>query len=183
MHLIKRSLKVLPLALVAASFMTPSSAMAADPASASCTFTGLAGNLTPAVRPIPQTGGGGTFTFGGTALTCTLVHGATVAPNVAATINASGSYTNTICGTGVANGTATISFAANPTGVTTGNATFTINFTGGVGVLQISRFTDNAGHTGQGGGQVNIVPAQGSCTSGGVTAFTVAGGFTVAGTH
>ncbi len=180
MHLIKRSLKVVPLALVAASLMASPSAMASAPPTVECAFTGLAGNLTPPVRPIPQTGGGGSFTFGGSA-TCTVTHGATTA-TVTGTINASGSYTNTICGTGTASGNATITFPSNPTGITSASASFTITFTAGVGVLRITSIVDNQGHTGQGGGEVTIVPAQGSCTSGGVTAFTVAGGFVAADT-
>ena len=181
MHLIKRSLKVLPLALVAASLMAPS-AMAATPATAKCAFTGLAGNLTPPVPAAPTLGGSGTFTFGGSA-TCALSHGGGPAVPVNATINASGRYDNTVCGTGTATGTASITFQANSTGTTSANATFSINFASGVGALHISSFVDNQGHKGQGGGEVTIVPAQGSCTSGGVSAFTVAGGFAVAGQH
>lgn len=183
MHLLKRSLKVLPLALVAASFMAPTSpAMAADPGTATCTFTGLAGNLQPPVRPLPQTGGGGGFDFSGDA-TCHLTHGATVAPNVSATITASGTYANIACGTGTAEGDANIVFAPNPTGILFGDAHFIIRFASGVGALHITSFLDNLGHRGQGGGEVTIVPAQGSCASGGVSAFTVAGGFAVEGTH
>ncbi len=180
MRLIKRSLKVLPLALVAASLMAPP-AMAADPLTIECGFTGLAGNLSPPVRPIPQTGGGGSFTFGGTA-TCTVTHGSTVATGNG-TINASGSYTNTICGTGSAGGNATIAFPPNPTGITSATVPFTIIFVAGVGVFQIPNYADNLGHKGNGAGEVTIVPAQGSCTSGGVTAFTVAGAFAIRAGH
>jgi len=180
MHLIKRSLKVLPLALVAASLMA-SPAMAADPATATCQFGGLTGSLNPPVPPVTRPGGSGNFTFGGSA-TCVVTHGTTSA-SVTATISASGSYRNDICGTGEASGTATVTFGPGSP-VASATATFSIRFVAGVGVLTISAWADSSGHRGQGGGQVTIVPTGGSCTAEpGVTQFTVAGGFTAAGTH
>ncbi len=74
----------------------------------------------------------GTFTFGTSApLGCTaagVVNGGVVAG--ACTISASGSFTNVVCGTGLASGTATVSTSA---GAVTTN--FTIVFVASVGVL------------------------------------------------
>lgn len=182
MHLIKRSLKILPLALVAAS-LAPPPAAAAEPATATCTFTGLSGTFVPPVRPLPQTGGGGGFAFQGRA-TCHLTHDARVALNVSATINASGTYSNIGCGTGTAAGQAAIAFVANHTGILNAWAGFTItSAAANAGALTITYFDDNLGHSGQGGGEVTVIPTQGSCTAGGVSAFTMAGGFAVEGTH
>jgi len=76
-------------------------------------------------------GGGGTFSFStGAPLGCTAVD-----PDdgvvASCTINASGSFTNIVCGTGSASGTATISDPSDG-GVT---VTFSITFVAGVGVL------------------------------------------------
>lgn len=180
MHLIKRSLRVLPLALVAAGLIAPSGAMASQPVTATCQFGGLTGTLNPAVPPATRLGGGGSFTFGGSA-TCVVSHGSTTA-TVSANISASGSYTNIICGTGEARGNATITFGPGSP-VPSASASFVINFQAGVGALRITVFVDASGHSGGGGGQVTIVPTGGSCTAEpGVTQFTVAGGFTANGT-
>ena len=183
MHLKKR------VALGAIAAMAASLAVAVPSASAAtqttCAFTGLAGNISPGVRAITNpngpTGGSGTYTFGGRALNCTYVNTATGAViNSGASINSAGSFSNLVCSTGTADG--------NPAaGGTTFNfddpripdvtqASYHIQFVGGQGALTISS-VNGSGATG--GGYVKITPAVGNCVTQDVTAFDVAGSFTI----
>jgi hypothetical protein len=116
-------------------------------------------------------------------------------------IDASGNYSNVVCGTGMASGTATTVgttvAGADESGnvqtpvVSTGSvppenatATFDITFVGGNGALVITSFKNNDGDTGQGAGYVNIVPDAvdngGNCVDQNVTAFRVTGAFAAA---
>ena len=102
---------------------------------AACQFSGSTTSLSPAVQ---LQGGSGTFAFQGPA-TCSVNGGAPQSGN----INASGSYSNIVCGTGSATGTATIT--AGSTSVT---IAFTINFAGGQGVARGTGATTGAGYVG-----------------------------------
>lgn len=127
----------------------------AQAAAFSCTFTGTTTALTPPIPPAPVTNTSGSYRFSGSA-TCngTL--------NIA--IVSSGTYQNTVCGTGTADGTATFG-----TGGPSGPIGYHIQFVAGVGVLTV---TSN----GTGGGPVQItpVPATG-CSLSAATGFTVTG--------
>lgn len=154
-------LKVLMVASVAA---LGALGVGAGTASAATTIAcpAFTGNTTSLSPPVQFVGGGGSFGFSGSAV-CT--DGSGVDTN--ARISASGSYTNTLCGTGTATGNATIT--VNGTGYNVG---FTIQFAAGAGVLRATTAT--------GGGVVSIRPAldnqaapPGNC----VTHFDVAGSF------
>jgi hypothetical protein len=170
MRLISRSLKVLPVAAIVAGALA-SSAMAA-PQSATCQFAGLTGSITP---PVQTVGGAGDYTFSGPA-TCA-VSEPSGQYTTAATINASGSFTNLVCGTGLAPGSASINFA-DPRGEDA-TATYSLAFAAAQGALVINTFS-NANGTGSGAGYVNIVPSQGNCVTP-VSQFSVTGAFTAAG--
>jgi hypothetical protein len=191
MHLTKRFL-LLATVVAAASFVVVPSA-SAD--SATCTFDGVAGTIDPDIRPAPETGGSGTYTFGGGA-SCEYVDttgaGANTEYNTSATIASSGEFNNIICSTGTAFsnwglppddpdkvGSTQVNFAnGNATDVT--NLAYKILFTGGNGRLVIKDVNGSA--TSGGSGVVQILPSQGSsCTAEpGVSSFDVLGGFTAA---
>jgi hypothetical protein len=141
-------------ALVAAMSIGSSPAMALG-TSASCAVLGATGTLTPSVQLL---GGSGSFTFSGDVV-CQ-VNGAPVI----GTISASGSYSNTVCGTGTADGTANIpSYGAKA---------FHIDFVAGAGVVSVDGLPSGA---------VQLIPT-GPDPAGApncVKQFTVAGGFTV----
>lgn len=144
-------------ALVAALSLTGGSAIAAGTA-ASCVVGGATGSLTPSVQ---QVGGSGTFTFSGTVV-CQVNGGPVVG-----TISASGSYSNTVCGTGTADGTASIPGL--------GSRSFHIQFVAGTGAV----FVPDSSPT-NAAGAVELVPT-GPDTSPGacVKQFTVVGAFSV----
>jgi hypothetical protein len=84
--------------------------------------------------PVPLVGGSGTFTVDSTA-NCLLlsdgsVEGVPAEGPWACTVTASGTYTSTVCGTGSANITYTVT---SPDGTLSGIAT--IPFVGGIGIL------------------------------------------------
>lgn len=141
--------------LVAGTFAV--SNVSADTGGDNVTFTGATGSLVP---PVQAVGGGGSFTFA--SKTCEAVdtdHG----PQ-ACTITASGTYTNIVCGTGTANGTATVTSAGE-----TETISFSITFVGGQGKLTGTTSDGDAAN-----GYVNITPTGGNCASG-VTQFTASG--------
>lgn len=118
-----------------------------------CSLNGKTTSLTPIPAP-PKTGGGGSFAFSGSA---TCLKGA--ARQVVG-VNASGTYTNLICGTGSAQGTA--SFSGGPSPIN-----FKVSFVGGLGSLTV-----NGG--GKGNGVVSIVPTNGTgCINKPVTGFQI----------
>jgi hypothetical protein len=126
-----------------------SSAFAAD--TVACGLTGETGALTP---PVKLNGGSGTFQFGGQAV-CSINAGVPAL----STLNASGTYNNTICGTGIADGTATLVSGSH----TYSSIPFHIDFVGGVGKVVISA-------PASGNGVVHITPTQpgtdgSTCTS------------------
>jgi hypothetical protein len=134
-----------------------SSAFAAD--TVACGLDGETGNLSPAVN---LQGGSGTFTFGGQAV-CSVNAGVPAL----STLTASGTYSNQICGTGVADGTATLVSGSH----TYSSIPFHIDFVGGVGKVVITS-------PASGNGAVQITPtAPGTdgvkCTD----QFLVNGGF------
>ncbi|HEX8084722.1 MAG TPA: hypothetical protein VF529_10570 [Solirubrobacteraceae bacterium] len=202
MHLSKRFL-MLALAAVAASFaVAVPSASAAQ--IADCTFTGLAGGLTPVIAAPPTTGGAGSYNFGGDAALCTYTNTATTPPTVVTTtahIESKGRYENDICGTGRAFGNT----ANRPVG-TTGPGTYIdfasgsvpditqvdyrIDFVAGEGALRGGNLVNKDGVTPAttgtvngdnqwvATGVVNIRPANtGGCVNAPVAAFEVAGHF------
>lgn len=131
-----------------------------------CTFSGAA-TPNPPIQPV---GGNGNFGFTGP-ITCVFPNGDSYQGNITVGATA-GTYQNTVCGTGSAQGTATI------TGnVSSSSFTFTIKFVAGEGTGTGSgNIADNDGDTASGGWTlaVNIVPTGGNCATG-VTAFTVNG--------
>jgi hypothetical protein len=197
MHLKKR-IFTLALAAMAASAVAVPSASAAE--ITDCTFTGLAGNLTPDIQPAPTLGGAGTYNFGGNALQCTYVNTATgQTVNTTARIESTGRYENDVCSTGRAFGHTT----SRPVG-TTGNGTYIdpadpsvpnitqvdyrIDFQGGEGALRGGNLITKDGSSATGTvnndagwravGFVNIRPAnQGGCVTAPVDAFQVTGHF------
>ena len=184
MHLKKR------VALGAIAAMAASLAVAVPSASAAevanCTFNGLAGGITPGVPavlgPNGPTGGSGVYTFGGNALSCSYANSATgvIVPTTAARINSRGSFSNLVCSTGTADGDpaaggTTIDFT-DPRVPDVTSASYHIQFVGGQGVMTVASFN---GQAVTGGGYVNITPHTGNCVNEDVTAFDVAGSFTV----
>ena len=145
-------------ALLGALALIPATASAVG-TTATCVVAGATGLLNPSV---PLSGGSGAFDFAGTVV-CQ-VNGAPVV----GTISASGTYNNTVCGTGTADGSASIPGL--------GTRTFHIQFVAGAGIVSVP---DGAlVHT---AGAVQLIPT-GPDTSGPpncVSKFTVAGGFSV----
>lgn len=156
--------------LTMASGVIAAGAIATAPLTASAetvgaiAFVGATGNLNPAVNlgpNIPAQQGAFTFstaTFPGAAV-CVEVQ---PTPTAEACVVASndGSYTNTVCGTGTADGT----FTAGPIG-----GGYHIQFVAGVGVI----IATVPGATAA-AGVVDIIPTGGNCVQG-VTQFTAAG--------
>jgi hypothetical protein len=137
-----------------------SAASAQAATTAACQFSGQTTSLSPAVQFV---GGGGNFTFSGPA-TCSVNGGAPQSGS----ITASGSYANTVCGTGSATGSATIT--AGSATVTIG---FTINFAAGQGVARGTGATTGAGYVGIRPALDNQAAPPGDC----VTKFDVVGAF------
>jgi hypothetical protein len=189
------------------------SAMAAGAHVTVCQFTGLAGQLNPGVQSVLDDLAGtdplslldtdtGTYSFStsGSPLPspCASVEASVLDEDVSVeaeaavgtvSISASGGYINTICGTGTADGSATLTgtvlaginqdgdLSPEPSSAT---ADYDITFAGGQGVLT-GTFTDGE-DTGTSAGYVNIVPdpltpGNGNCISGPVKAFRVTGAF------
>jgi hypothetical protein len=198
MH-VKKTFLSLAVAAVAASFVAVPAASASE--TASCTFTGLAGNIAPAIPAAPATGGTGTYDFGGNAASCTYVNTATgvVVPSTTAVIKSTGRFENDVCGTGRAFGNG----SDRPVG-TTGPGTYIdfadpripdihqvdyrIDFVGGVGALRGGSLTTKDGSSTPGTingagdwratGEIDIRPAvPGGCVTSPVAAFDVTGNF------
>jgi hypothetical protein len=118
-----------------------------------CSLKGKTTSLTPIPAP-PKTGGSGSFAFSGSA---TCLKGSKTL-NVG--VSSSGTYTNLICGTGTAVGTA--SFSGGPAPIS-----YKVQFTFGVGYLTV-----NGG--GKGEGIADIAPSNtGGCVNKAVTGFTI----------
>lgn len=143
--------------LLVASLSFAGTASAAG-TTATCAVLGATGNLSPSVK---QIGGTGNFTFAGQ-VACQ-VNGA---PTLG-TISASGTYSNTVCGTGTADGSASIPGL--------GTRSFHIQFVAGVGAVFVPSFSPT-----NLAGEVTLLPT-GPDTSAGncVSVFTVVGGFSV----
>lgn len=166
-----------------------------------CVLTGVAGNLTPGVENIAddapdglQDTDSGTYDFGGDAV-CAFVDGTDPSPGTLeptsttgiydGIINSTGTYVNTICGTGTATGDpdgTTVEFANN--GLVEGpyKAEYNIQFVAGQGVLDITHAENGPGEgpeTGDGAGEISIEPSEGNCVTTDVTVFTVQGTFVV----
>lgn len=159
---------------------------------------GVESVLTDGVATLLDTDSG-TFSFSGQAVCAgadVASSGGGVAPSLAAGVyninTTSGTYNNLICGTGTANGTATLTNAPG-TPAATINTTFAITFAAGVGKLSIvvnSGSIDGLvgpnGNTisgGEGTGVISILPTQSTppgsvgCINGDVTGFLVNGAF------
>ena len=172
-----------------------------------CVLTGVAGTATPddpnntgvqAIVKDAQNGGipdidTGAYDFAGSAV-CAFVDDNGPAPHSAAelasttgvynaTITSAGRYANQICGTGTATstpGATSVGFpGSNAAGEGPYTDDYTIQFTGGRGVLDINSFTNGDGETGSGAGEINIEPADGDCVVNDVKAFSVEGDFAV----
>ena len=149
-------------------------------------FTGTAGSVPctssgpiPALPScnsggIPYVGGSGTYSFStGTFLPvhCEAVDLDTASPAAACSILSSGTYTNVVCGTGLAQGSATISA---PTETLSVNG-YTIAFAGGLGVLAAPSISDTDGDASAGAGVVDISPGSPGLTSYCTAGFNVVG--------
>lgn len=143
--------------LLVASLSFASSAQAVG-TTATCVVLGATGNLNPSVK---QVGGTGSFSFAGQ-VACQVNGTPTLG-----TITASGTYENTVCGTGTADGTASIPGL--------GTRPFHIQFVAGVGAVFVPSFSPT-----NVAGAVQLLPT-GPDTSPGncVSIFTVVGGFSV----
>jgi hypothetical protein len=157
-----RKLGLMALAMTCA--MAVFGAASASAATAySCRFTdGLAGNISPGVGVTPFFNG--QYTFSGDA-DCTID-----ATQVRAHIDSAGTFINVVCGTGLVQGSATVTAP----GFDAITADYTIAFDATVGELAIT-----GGDVAGGGGAVQILPKTGDCISG-VTEFTVTGAFAAA---
>jgi hypothetical protein len=141
-------------AVMAAMAFSSSSASALG-TEASCAVLGATGSINPSVQ---LTGGSGEFTFNGT-VACQVNGAPVVGP-----LSARGTFVNTVCGTGVATGTADIPGY--------GTKAFSIQFIAGLGIVTV----DNSP-----AGAIQLIPT-GPDTSGPpncVKEFTVVGGFSV----
>ena len=166
-RLAKRLSLLLGLALVAGVVAAVPSASAAS-VNANCAVAGTA-DVSPAVQ---LQGGGGSYTFNNLLFACAgTVNGVT---DVATSnVTTSGTYTNSICGTGTADSTtSTGSIAVSAKGNTgTFSAPYHIDFTAGVGTLT---FKSPA----SGSGTIDIIPTGPLAAADGVhctSSFGVAG--------
>jgi hypothetical protein len=179
--------------LAAAALAAPTSALAAG--GDVLAFQGTTTSLTCATGPVPAVncptgvgiavvGGHGTYNFSTSAssaipVTCTVEDTDRDGDGGACSITSNGTYTNVVCGTGLASGSATITNNANPSiSVSIG---YTIVFAAGLGVIEGSA-AESDGGSGPVLGVVDIRPegtggTSGVCTTG----FSVIGvGFTTA---
>jgi hypothetical protein len=187
---IKKWFSITAVSAIAVMAFGASSAFASD--AAACQFQGLAGALVP---PIPSAQHdaadgslndveNGNYTFSGSA-TCVKVDSdagqATNSGVYSTSISAAGPYANTVCGTGTADGTASVT---SPLAGWEGpvNANYHIQFVGGNGALTISSVSNSERSGGSGGGYVNIVPTNGGdCAVNDVAFFQVTGAFVAQG--
>lgn len=204
----KRLISVMGLALVSLLAMNaPAQATGVDDSfgAATCVLQGVAGSAAgpgeDGVNNVLQDLGGddswdplelldtdpGSFTFDGD-VTCAGVDIASeigsnpeVVGPVAAHVTASGKFNNLICGTGTANGQATLTSDAIKATV---NTNFGITFVGGVGYLSIVVNEDAPGNInndavsgGNGNGVIHIAPSVGNCVTTKVSEFLVDGAF------
>ena len=148
--------KVLLGASVVLASLTFASSASALGTTATCAVLGATGNLNPSVQ---ITGGTGSFSFSGQ-VACQ-VNGA---PTLG-TISASGTYSNTVCGTGTADGSASIPGL--------GTRSFHIQFVAGAGAVFVPSFSPT-----NIAGAVQLLPT-GPDANACVSVFTVVGGFSV----
>jgi hypothetical protein len=169
-------LAVAALALATTGLTTAAHADVIPVLSDIATLSGCA-NTSPAVPAIPDLGGGGSFTKGACGGVFALVPDVCLVaysdPDTVGTLEGPescnlgffGTYTNTLCGTGMAHGQATIGSAHESEVVT-----FDIAFVAGVGV-----FTGTSPSDGDPGdrwaGVVDILPSIGDCVSSPVAQF------------
>jgi len=133
---------------------------------AKCTFTGTTDQLTPVPlvgNPVPPLLPNYHFKGDGT---CTVSHPGTLGENgvVKIHIESGGTYNNIVCGTGTADGTATVTYTStvagdNVSGEFPVNLTYTLQFASGAGTLIITGggHADGTGNA-TGGGAVDITP-------------------------
>ena len=143
-----------------------------------CQLDGVAGQLLP--NGVQLIGGGGNYSFSGST-TCRYSNGGAPVTDVG-TITSAGVFTNHVCGTGTADSVnqTTVNFPAGSPIPNVSGITYHIDFVAAQGALNISAASDSHGHSGgRGGGEVTIIPSEGSCTTA-VTQFQVLGGFTIA---
>jgi hypothetical protein len=183
---IKKSLSAAVVAAIAVMAFGASSAFATD--AAACQFQGLAGALVPPIPSAQRDNADGNlndietgnYTFSGSA-TCVKVDndaGDVANNNVySVSISAGGPYANQVCGTGTADGSATVtSPLAGWEGPVT--ASYHINFTGGQGNMTISNVANSERSGGVGQGFVEITPTNGgNCATTDVAFFQVTGAF------
>ena len=203
---LKRRIPIVAVGLLAAMALAAPAAQADDTmgVSACVVGPGVAGQTNvESIQGDLLSGGGwdplqlldsdtGGFTFSGPA-TCTGVDvagasgagtlglGPTVVAPTSVTITATGTYDNLICGTGTANGNATL-----VGGGINLSSQFGLTFVSGAGKLSLVNPTGSVGsdtvNGGEGTGVIQIIPtgsAAGTvaCGNGNVTSFTVLGGF------
>lgn len=166
-----KQLKFVVAAVVAAAFVVgPASALAETPPvdGAHCAFTGA----TVSLDAVPIMGGTGNYHFQGTG-TCALHGDAAETGVVAIGIDSSGSYVNQVCGTGTADGSATIT---GPSAELPATINYHIQFVAGVGVLTVTGGSHADGSGAQGGGGIDITPTNiGGCVTAPALGFNVEG--------
>jgi hypothetical protein len=187
---LSRGGSALATAAAAACLLVAAPAASAD--TATCSLSGVAGNLAPNIWPMPTTGGAGVYSFSGRA-DCQYVDDV-LGPlgAVAATIASSGEFKNDTCSFGWAfsdwgmgpiddpdrTGATTMNFAhSRATDITA--MRYMIRFDAGVGQLVIQDVNGNP--SARGAGEVQIITSPGSsCLPGssGVSSFDVLGAFT-----
>jgi hypothetical protein len=150
-------------ALAVLGVMVPAGAASAATFTGACTFDGRTTQLVP----VGFTSNTGTFGFAGSA-TC-VDSGGNVYTGSITVDDGTGTYSNIVCGTGTASGTALLD--TNGPDIT---ASFRITFAGGTGVIEITT-------NGTAAGAVNIRPSENNepnpATNACVTEWDVNGGF------
>lgn len=177
-----RTRTLLAVMAVAVAVVVPAGAAHAASIKAVCEFDGLTG---PGLTPVQYLSNNGNFDFAGGANCAGELNNS---PDVRTglTLQANGTYSNIVCGTGTANGIANLLAGSSPLG----SSAFGITFAAGQGVLSGTFTGDSsgpyAGTSGTTPGYVNISPgtanAAGAPPAGPcITQFQVHGAFLING--
>ncbi|HEX2084439.1 MAG TPA: hypothetical protein VHF89_02040 [Solirubrobacteraceae bacterium] len=173
--------RVLAAAVAVAVILLAAAPAHAAPPTTSCSFTGLAGEIHPGVRAILNgPGGAGAYEFAGQAVDCVHTDRDGNRLHSGARITSIGVYANLICGTGSVQSSTdpldTQVLFEHPGIPDITQLDYQIQFVNGTGALQV---VEANGAPVSGGGPVVITPYEGDCIDENVTAFDVAGSFTI----
>lgn len=187
------------LAVAAGMFLSAPRASAANADADVFNFSAPSGTITPPVEPASQCHsagfsgcGSGSYTFDSATSPGACTENSTDGPDSNSTLpdvdgptchitSTDGTYTNGVCGTGEAKGTATVTEAADVSGGASPSDTYTITydikFVAGRGVL--TGTATEVGDASEGSqpvaGTVQITPLVGNCGTTGVSQFLVVG--------